>query len=61
MKVGLIDGDASQPSHGTGENVVAALTTGKEKGRPYVIEWRQSDAKASHLQEDAGCGCGPVE
>jgi hypothetical protein len=66
MKV--LDGEASQPNFGTAEpnfgtaeNVMAALRTAKEQGRPYVIKWRQSDAKASHLPEDAGCGCGPVE
>jgi len=61
MKVSLIDAEASQANCGTAENAIASLKTAKGQGKPYLIEWRQSEAKASHLQGDAGCGCGPVE
>jgi hypothetical protein len=61
MNVSLIDAEASQPNCETAEYAIAALKTAKEQGKPYLIEWRQSDAKAFDLQGDAGCGCGPVE
>lgn len=40
-----------------------ALKNTTKRDKPFVVEWRQCDAKASSWQSDseAGCGCGPVE
>jgi hypothetical protein len=39
------------------ENLVAALKSAKDQGKPFVIEWRQSDAQAQHWQDESGAGC----
>jgi len=42
--------------------VAAALKQAKERGQPFVFEWRQSaDTQRSSAEDDAGCGCGPVD
>jgi hypothetical protein len=45
------------------EYLMAALRKTTKRGKPFLVEWRQAEAKTSCWQDDsgAGCGCGPVE
>jgi hypothetical protein len=45
------------------EDLIATLKDATKRGKPFLVEWRQPEAKASWGQGDsgAGCGCGPVE
>ncbi len=45
------------------EDSIVALKDTTNRGKPFLVEWRQPEAKASFWQGDsgAGCGCGPVE
>lgn len=40
----------------------AALMRAKEQGQPFILPWRQgSNAECTLLENDASCGCGPVD
>jgi hypothetical protein len=45
------------------EDLIVALKNTTNRGKPFLVEWRQPEAKASFWQGDSGvgCGCGPVE
>jgi hypothetical protein len=45
------------------EDLIGALKNTTKRGKPFLVEWRHPEAKASCWQDDsgAGCGCGPVE
>jgi hypothetical protein len=45
------------------EDLTIAEKNTTQHGKPFLVEWRQPEGKASFWQGDsgAGCGCGPVE
>jgi hypothetical protein len=67
MEVGMLNlipaSNSNATNHEVAENLTAALKSTTEHGQPFLVEWRQPEAKDSGWEGDsgAGCGCGPVE
>jgi hypothetical protein len=41
--------------------LVAELKEARERGLPFIVEWRQSEKTEHSYVGDAGCGCGPTD
>jgi hypothetical protein len=57
MNLKLVEHKGEEAAGAMAESLVAALKQAKDQGKPFVIEWRQSDAQARRWQDEGGAGC----
>jgi hypothetical protein len=59
MNAKLTNPEAQSPDRML-EKAIAAVRHASDKGKPFIIEWRLTDAHAQYWQGngEAGCACG---
>jgi hypothetical protein len=65
MNIRLTDPKACEATREVAVNAIATLKNANKQGKPFVIEWRPSDAKDARWHDgsgaNCGCCCGPIE